>query len=474
MRTLICTLLFTLAVAAVAAEPPNIVFILADDMGYGDPGFNNPDSKIATPNLDSLAAEGMRFTDAHAPAAWCVPSRYGFMTGRYPLRSSLRWQREAVIRPGRVTVASLLKKAGYTTAMVGKWHLGFEGGPEYDFDRPMAGGPVDHGFDSYFGIPASLDIPPYYYIRDRRPVAPPTGSIGDSNSEGWSPIQGAFWRKGGLAPGFKHVEVLPTFEREAVKRIEEHGKASSGKPLFLYVAFTAPHTPWLPTTEFEGKSKVGMYGDFMMQVDHTVGQILKALERAGMKENTLVVFTSDNGPVWFANNIEDYGHNCVGPLRGMKADSWEGGHRVPFAARWPGKIKAGTSSDQFLTFTDMMATFAAAAGVSVPEGAGEESINVLPAMLGKDGGKPIRTAAVLKETATVVREGKWKLITHLGSGGFSKPRSFEPMSSGPEGQLYNLADDIGETNNLWNERPDIVKQLSKMLEPYSPKAQSAP
>ena len=452
------------------AGPPHIVFILADDMGYGDVRANNPGSRIPTPHIDRIAAEGLRFTDAHAPAAWCVPSRYGLLTGRYPVRSALRWREEAVIEPGTETLATMLRRQGYATAMVGKWHLGFDGGPDYDFTRPMTGGPLDHGFDSYFGIPASLDIPPYYYIRDRAPEAPPTERVAASGSDGWSPIQGAFWREGGVAPGFKHVEVLPRFTAEAVSLIERH--AGADKPLFLYMALPAPHTPWLPTGEFAGKSEVGMYGDFMMQVDDTVGQILNALDRAGMAENALVIFASDNGPVWYDTDVDRFGHDAAGGLRGMKADSWEAGHRVPFLARWPGRIQPGGVSTQLLCFTDMMATLAAATGAT-PESAAD-SVNLWPAFTGEDGGAPIRDHLLIKEAATVMRQGDWKLITHLGSGGFSEPRRVEPADGGPRGQLYNLAEDLGETNNLWLERPDVVARLSGLLEGYQTKAESAP
>jgi len=475
---LLLTALILSACSSVAPEGdaarPHIVFILADDMGYGDVSSNNTRSRIQTPGIDRLAAEGMRFTDAHAPAAWCVPSRYGLLTGRYPVRSSLRWREEAVIHPGRETLATLLRDHGYSTAMVGKWHLGFDGGPGYDFSQPLTGGPLDHGFDSYFGIPASLDIPPYYYIRGRQPVLPPAEEIGGSNSEGWSPIQGAFWRGGGIAPGFRHDDVLPRFEDEAVRGILSHANSEPDKPLFLYLALPAPHTPWLPLGEFEGKSEAGMYGDFMMQVDRTVERVLEALDEAGMAEDTLVFFSSDNGPVWYETDVEKYGHSSTGPLRGMKADSWEGGHRVPFLARWPGKIPAGAVSGQLLCFTDLMATIAAILDAPMPAGEEVDSVSMAPALLGQDDGRPLRSSLLIKETATVIREGDWKLITHLGSGGFSKPRNVEPFEGGPRGQLYNLAEDIEETDNLWRKRPEIVERLTKMLDQYQPKAESAP
>ena len=442
-------------------EKPNIVFILADDMGYGDPGCYNPESKAPTPYIDRLAREGMRFTDAHAPAAVCVPSRYGLLTGRYPFRETLDWRHRAVISPDRPTIASLLKKNGYATAMVGKWHQGFDNGPNHDGSR-LTGGPVDRGFDSYFGIPASLDIPPYYYIRDRKPLAPPTERVGDSNTRGWTRIQGAFWRAGGVAPGFKHEEVLPRFGKEAVATIDRLARATSERPFFLYVAFTAPHTPWLPLERFRGKSGADMYGDFVAQVDDTVGQILGALDRNGLKGSTLVFFSSDNGPVWYPDDVERFGHRSTGPLRGMKGDAWEGGHRVPFIARWPGKISPGSTSDRTICFVDLMATFAAIAGETLPGDAGLDSVDFLPVLLGKAKG-PVREVTVLKQNASVLREGKWKLITHLGSGGFSKPRRPRAKPGEPAGQLYDLEKDPGETDNLWAKRPRIVERLQERL-----------
>jgi arylsulfatase A-like enzyme len=447
---------------AVGPSRPNIVFIMADDMGYGDPGCYNPDSKIATPNIDRIAAQGIRFTDAHSPGPWCIPSRYGLLTGRYPMRAKFAVKRQASIGKDQVTIASVLKKNGYATAMVGKWHLGFDVGWNRDWTQAMRGGPVDVGFDSYFGIPASLDIPPYYYIRDRRPVAPPTGRIGPKNTDGWTNIQGEFWRAGGLAPGFVHEEVLPRFEAEAVKYIDGRSESTDGNPFFLYVAFTAPHTPWSPTKEFQGKSKVDLYGDFVMQVDATVGKILAALERNGMAENTLVVFTSDNGPVWYSQDVEKFAHRSVGSLRGMKSDAWEGGHRMPFVVRWPGRIKAGSTCDQTICFTDMLATFADVVGEELAAADTRDSVSILPLLGGSK--RPVRDVTVLHPRATVLRQGKWKLITHLGSGGFSKPRRINPKPGEATGQLYDLEADPAETTNLWLSRPGTVARLTDLLE----------
>jgi arylsulfatase A len=441
---------------------PNIVFILADDLGYGDPTCYNAESKTPTAHIDRLAREGMRFTDAHAPGSVCIPTRYGLMTGRYPFRRNLKTR--VKIEAGRPTIASLLRRNGYRTAMVGKWHLGFDIGPGHDWSQPLQGGPLDCGFDSYFGIPASLDIQPYYYIRDRYPVAAPTERIEASNTEGWTRVQGAFWRAGGIAPGFKHEEVLPRLGEEAVKIIDQRGRNKSEVPLFLYVAFTAPHTPWLPQGEFRGKSGADIYGDFVMQVDRTAGSILDALDRNHMTENTLVIFTSDNGPVWYPQDAEAFGHRAAGPLRGMKGDAWEGGHRMPFLARWPGRIPSSSTCDATICFTDMMATFAAIVGDKLPPNAGEDSCNALPLLEGKVRDAPIRDVTIHKRSATAIRQGKWKLITHLGSGGMSLRKQETTQKGEPTGQLYDLEADLGETTNLWFDRPDVVRRLTRLLQ----------
>lgn len=458
-----------LIIASAHAAHPHIVLILADDMGYGDPGCYNAESKIPTPNIDRLAAEGMRFTDAHAPGAVCVPSRYGLLTGRYPFRAKLDWRNGPVIDEGRTTIASLLRDRGYRTTMIGKWHQGFTG----DHDQvEKRGGPVDRGFDEYFGIHASTDIPPYYYIHNDRAVALPTNQIPAGSSEGWSPIQGAFWREGGIQPGMRLVDVLPEFTRRAVETIEAHGKSGiKEKPLFLYLALAAPHTPWLPAEKWRGKSGAGLYGDFVMMVDDTVGQVMAALEKSGMADNTLVIFTSDNGPVWLPENVKQFGHSSTGNFRGMKGDAFEGGHRMPFIVRWPasgpgpGKVKPGSTSDQTICHTDLLATFADLTGAKLPPGAGEDSVSFLPALLGQDRGKALRDTLIVESSRGVltIRQGPWKLIPALGSGGFTQPNRVKPGPKDPAGQLYNLANDPGETRNIYTEHPQVVERLTTLL-----------
>ena len=450
----------TLASIPVAlAETPNIVVILADDLGYGDVSAYNPRSKAPTPNIDTLARDGIRFTDAHSPASVCVPTRYGLMTGRYPMRTELPWREHALIDEGRMTLASLLRTAGYATHMVGKWHLGFEGGNAGPRFTNLQGGPLDRGFDTFFGLASSLDQPPFYYIRGRDAVAAPSLSVEASATEGWTRIQGAFWREGGIAPGYTHEGVLPTLVGEAESVITKH---PGEKPLFLYVALTAPHTPWVPTEEFKGKGAAGLYGEFLTQVDASVGRVLEALASAGMRDDTLVIFTSDNGPVWYETDNQRFGHESTGKLRGMKGDSYEAGHRVPFLVRWPDHAPSGVTSDETICFTDMLATFAGLVGLELPGDSGEDSFSVLSAFRGEASDQPLRPSTIYKN-GEVIRMGDWKLLTHLGSGGFSEPRRITPVPGGPTGQLFNLRDDVGERHNLWSENPSIVERLTSEL-----------
>lgn len=451
---------------ALAAESgkPNVLVILIDDFGYGDARCFNDDSKIETPHINALASAGMRFTDAHAPGPLCHLSRYGLITGRYPFRTNVNvWRTKPVIQPDRTTIASLLKDQGYETAMVGKWHLGFN---EQGYDKPLRGGPVDVGFDSFFGIRASTDIPPYFYVRDTMAVSPPTAEIAANNSPGWTKIQGAFWREGKIAPDLKLADVLPRFTDEAVSVIETHADAKSGKPLMLYLAYPAPHTPWLPSKEFAGKSKAGMYGDFAEMVDSQIGRVLKTLKDSGMSDDTLVIFSSDNGPVWYDQDVQKFGHASVGPLRGMKADAWEGGHRMPFIVRWPGKVKAGSTSNQMICFTDLLATFAGITGAKLAPEAGPDSVDFSKVLLGtQPEDQPVRKSLAIRSGRAVmtVRMGDWKLIQGLGSGGFSSPSKIKPTGDEPPGQLYNLADDLGETDNLYLTHPDKVAELTAEL-----------
>lgn len=454
--------------AADLRRRPNILIILADDMGYGDPGCYNKDSKIPTPHMDRLAAQGMRLTDVHTPSSVCTPTRYGILTGRYCWRTKLdrgvlNGYSPALIEPGRMTIASLLKKQGYTTACVGKWHLGLGTQERTDFSQALRPGPNTVGFDYSFIIPASLDMPPYVFVENDRVTEAPTGQIAASAMRRKG--GGGFWREGAIAPGFKHIDVLPTITQKAVDFLQ---KQSKDTPFFLYFALNAPHTPWMPTDEFRGRSKADYYGDFVAQVDATVGRVLNSLDDLKMADNTLVLLTSDNGAHWLPEDIQKWGHRANGLLRGQKADIWEGGHRVPCIARWPGKIPAGSHSDQLVCLTDILATVAALVGSPLPADSGEDSYNFLPVLLARKPERPLRDAIVhhSSDGTFAIRQGPWKLAMALGSHGFSNPKDIKPLPGGPKGQLYNLADDLAETKNLWLEKQDVVQRLTALLEKY--------
>ncbi|MFK7847349.1 MAG: arylsulfatase [Rhodothermales bacterium] len=465
------TLLLSCTLIACEQQPaekqPNIILILADDMGFGDPGSYNPASKVPTPNIDRIAEEGIRLTDAHSPSAVCTPTRYGVLTGRYAWRTQLKkgvlWGYSPnLIDTARVTVASMLQEKGYQTGGVGKWHLGLGEADTTDYFVDLTPGPVDHGFDYYYGIPASLDMQPYVYFENEQVVETPTEEVAFSahrRQEG-----GGFWRAGPVAPSFKHINVLPDITQKAVDFIES--EAADPDPFFLYIPLSAPHTPWLPTAPFKDASGAGYYGDFATQVDWSVGEVLKALDRLSITENTLIVFTSDNGAHWYPKDIETFGHQANGHLRGQKADIWEGGHRVPFVVRWPAEIAAGITSDETTTHTDFLATFAELVGFSLPADAGEDSFSMLSVWKGETPETPIRNSTIHHslDGMFAIRQGSWKLIEGRGSGGFTQPARIDPAAGEPVGQLYNLEDDPSESNNVYLEHPEVVADLLKLLE----------
>ena len=451
LTPLLTVLVLTSLTLAGDKSRPNIIFLMADDLGIGDLGCYNKDTKIKTPNMNRLAKEGMKFTDSHTPSAVCTPTRYGVLTGRYCWRSKLKsgvlWgYSPLLIEPGRVTLASLLRSSGYHTACIGKWHLGLGNRKKTDYSKKLTPGPNSVGFDYFFGIPASLDMDPYVFVENERPVQLPTEKVKGSKHRRQK--GGGFWRGGPIAPDFRHEDVLPKITEKAVKYIDERPKHK--QPFFLYFPLSAPHTPWLPTKEFRGKSGAGYYGDFVTQVDWTVGQILDALDRNNLTENTLIIVTSDNGSHWLPADIVRFGHAANWLFRGQKADIHEGGHRVPFIARWPGHIEPNTTSKETICHTDMLATFAAIVGKEVPKKAGEDSYNILPVLKGKKRDGPIREATVHHSLngTFAIRQGDWVYIEKLGSGGFTAPRVIKPKADGPKGQLYNLAKDIGQKNNV--------------------------
>ena len=479
IRILSIAALACLGARAASAAHPNIVFVLADDLGAGDLGCYNRDSKVPTPNMDKLAGEGVRFTDAHSPSSVCTPTRYGVLTGRYcwrtRLKSGVLWgDGTLLIDPARLTVGKLLQKSGYTTGAVGKWHLGFGAGKKADYSKPLTPGANDVGFDYFFGIPSSLDIPPYLYVRNNLPVKPLSTKVAGSKHRRQK--GGGFWRAGQVSEDFKHIEVLPRIASEAVKFIERSSGNPATQPFFLYFPLPAPHTPWLPVKEFRGRSKAGHYGDFVAQVDHVIGQVAAALEKSGQAKNTLLIVTSDNGSHWPVSDVKKFKHAANGNTRGQKADIWDGGHRVPFLARWPGRIKPGTSNDETICLSDLMATAAAIVGEKLPPNAGEDSYNILPALLGETLERPIREATVHHSVSGMfaLRQGSWKLIVGRGSGGFTAPRKIKPKPGEPAGQLYNLAADPREEKNLYQEKPEVVTRLRKLLNKYRKEGRSAP
>jgi len=442
---------------------PNIVFILADDMGYGDPGCYNAESRIPTPNIDKLADEGIMFTDAHSPGVWCVPSRYGLMTGCYPGRIDLNWRQRALIADNQETLATLLKRHGYSTAVIGKWHLGFD---NINWENPskineLEGSPVEKGFDYFFGMHASLDIPPYFYIENNKVVEPVTDSVPDNSSaDATTPVSGAFWRGGACSPGFKHADVLDVFTQKAKNFINEQKE----KPFFLYFALPAPHTPWLPKAEFVGKSGAGEYGDYVMQVDDVVGEIIKVLEGNGIRNETLVFFSSDNGPVWFERDVQKFEHDASGGLKGMKIDFWEGGSRIPFIATWPGKIMENVKSDKLICFTDMMATFSELTNDTIFSTTQFDSYSILPLLINNNSKERIREELVIEDR--IYRQGEWKYIDGTGLGGLTgrhDPDKVYLDEANNEGELYNLSNDLSEQNNLYEKGHEKVILLKKKL-----------
>jgi len=511
LRTAVIAVAAT-AVAATAlsaaAEPshPNIVYVLADDMGIGDVSCYNDEARLSTPHVDRLAAEGMRFTDAHTPSAVCTPTRYGILTGRYCWRTRLKYRvldgfDPPLIEQGRVTVPTLLREHGYDTACVGKWHLGMQWtdengdpmpavsidrrspprpGHEVDFGVPVTGGPTDVGFDTYFGISASLNMSPFCYLENDRPYRLPVLEQERIRTDFITVDEGV------RSPDFTIHGVLPRLAGEAVKVIERQARERPDHPFFLYAPLTSPHLPVVPNEEYLGHSDCGEYGDFVEETDAFVGAVLEALDRTGLAEDTMVIFTCDNGSLyhWWDSpskagdappdkpngrglSMKEYGHQGNAHLRGAKADIWEGGHRVPFVVRWPGKTPAGAVSDELIELTDLLATCAALVDAELPEGAGEDSRNVLPALLESDPEEPVRDFAVHHSLWGVfaLREGPWKMIPHRGSGGFTRPRELDPEKvGGPPGQLYHLGRDPSETNNVWDEHPDVVKRLRQRLE----------
>lgn len=496
LRSLLLTTLLaaTGLLPAGAAARPNVVFILCDDLGYGDVKCFNPEGKIATPQMDAIAARGMRFTDAHTSSSVCTPTRYGVMTGRYNWRSKLQngvlgGLSPRLIEPGRLTVASFLKSEGYATACIGKWHLGMDWvklpGKEVtelgiekpdqvrnvDYDQPITNGPNSVGFDYYYGISASLDMVPYCFIENDRVAQSPSATLklpmNKGGKESWT-------REGPGSPGFDGAAVLPELTRLAVQWV--HTQAEAKKPFFLYLPLASPHTPIMPSKAWQGRSGLNLYADFVMETDDAIGRVAAALKEKGIDENTLLIVTSDNG----CSPSADYpaltakGHNPSATWRGTKADIYEGGHRVPFIAQWPAVVKAGTSYAHPVCLVDLTATCADALGVKLPGNAAEDSVSLLPALKGQ--ASPVREAVVHHSItgAFSIRQGSWKLELCPGSGGWSDPRPGQEAADAPRVQLYDLSADPAETKNVQAEQPEVVERLSNLLQKYVSEGRSTP
>jgi arylsulfatase A-like enzyme len=463
--------------------------------------MNDSDAAASTPvspNPDApypVTTTRLPISSVHSGSAVCTPTRYGVLTGRYCWRSRLKsgvlsGYSKSLIEPGRATVASLLKSGGYRTGCVGKWHLGLDWatknepednpnwdskgfavpeGLDIDYRYHLRRGPNDFGFDYSYIFPASLDMAPYVYVENNKPVAD-----ADDRTEGFRD-GGTFWREGPMMKGFDFTDVLPHLTSKVADFIDDHAANHSGSPFFLYFPLTAPHWPWLPTDDVRGKSGAGKYGDFVVEVDNMVGRVMETLDRNGLAGNTLFILTSDNGAEWDPSHIEEFGHQANHPdLRGKKRDAWDGGHRIPFIARWPGKIAAGSTSDQTICLTDLSATATAIAGVSLPNDAAEDSYNILPALRGEAAG-PIREATVhhSADGMFAIRQGKWKLVDGQGPGsGNYGPWKAKPGDSA--GQLYDMTGDTSERANVYNDHPEVVEQLKTLLEKYKEQGYSRP
>ncbi len=462
-----------LIVASQAADKPNIIFILADDLGYGDVSCLNPESKLKTPNMDRLAAEGMRFTDAHSGSAVCTPTRYGVVTGRYCWRSRqkagvLNGYSRHLINPDRLTVADVMKNAGYHTACIGKWHLGMDfpkNGKKVDYTQKIKNGPNSLGFDYFFGISASLDFPPYVYMENDR--------FTEVASESFKRVGFPAYSRGGeIAPNFKHVKALDTLTEKAVEFIGKHAKAD--KPFFLYFPLSSPHKPVLPAPRFRGKSGLGWYGDFVMQTDDVIGRVLKALKDNDVDDDTLLMMTSDNASFMYRITKGD-GHTTKQSVqgfkpdvhqsnyhfRGTKADIYEGGHHVPFFARWPKTVKAGTECKTTICTTDLMATCAAVVGTKLPDTAGEDSYNLLPYLMEKASAVPrVNVVNHSINGSFALRNGTWKMIFSDGSGGRQKPKGGRWKKPW---QLYDLENDSSEKTNVIDKYPEVAAEMTKTI-----------
>ncbi|WP_242203078.1 sulfatase family protein [Aestuariivivens insulae] len=472
-------------------NPPNIVYVLADDLGIGDVKAFNANGKIETPNLDKLSADGIIFTDAHTSSSVCTPTRYGILTGRYNWRSELKngvltGTSKALIPNGRATVASFLKENGYYTGFIGKWHLGWDWAKtqsdsllgngwdpgdfkNIDFSKPITNGPNDVGFDYAYGHSGSLDMAPYVYVENGMPTAIPDTITVNKAKYSW-------WREGPTSPDFVHEDVTPNFFRRSFNFIKK--QAQEEKPFFLYLALPSPHTPILPTEEWQGKSGLNPYADFVMEVDDYMGQLQAAIQEAGIEDNTIVIFTSDNGcsPQADYEVLATFDHDPSSIYRGHKADIFEGGHRVPFIVKWPSKVKAGSVSNKTICTTDLFATCADIVNAKLNDNEAEDSFSLFPLLMNNE--QEFKRKATIHSSINgsfAIRQGDYKLVMAPGSGGWSFPRpNSKEEKTLPEIQLYNLVTDPGETQNIYKEHPEKVTELKTLLEKQILEGRSTP
>jgi arylsulfatase A len=452
------------------AQKPNIIYILADDLGIGDVSAYNPEGKIQTTNIDQLAQNGVKFTDAHTTSAVCTPTRYGIMTGRYNWRTTLKkgvlhGYDTPLIDPKRETVASFLQKQGYNTGIVGKWHLGWTWGnieageKKVDFTKQIKNSPNTYGFDYSFCIPASLDMPPYAYVENGFCTSIPKDTcIGRKGIE--------LFRAGIIAPDFQPEEVLGKFTEKALNFINKN--SNKEKPFFLYFPLAAPHTPILPIGKFVGKSNISPYADFVLMVDDVVKQVVETLKKNGVYENTIIVFASDNG---FANPADlqaqlSKGHNPSMIYRGLKTDIFEGGHHVPFIVSWKKAILSPKVSKQLVCTTDFFQTIAELNNKKLNDNIAEDSFSFLSEITGKKTTYEVRKSGIhhSSDGFFAIRKDNWKLIMCSHSGGNGKPKEIsQEAKTLPPIQLYDLSTDIGETQNVYAQHPEIVKELTVLL-----------
>ncbi|MDB4259858.1 arylsulfatase [Akkermansiaceae bacterium] len=496
---LLCSLFSPLA-----AKQPNILILYADDLGYGDLGCYNPDTKIPTPHLNQLAKESMSFTDGHSSSGICTPSRFALLTGRHHWRDFhgiVNVFGSSVFKPERLTLPEMLQEKGYHTAGIGKWHLGWDWdavrnkevkasividgkrkkqqlGPDaFDWSRPIPDGPLAHGFDHYFGDTV-INFPPYCWIEDDKVVKAPD-TIMDSKK--WKPIKEGNWecRPGPMITGWDPYENIPTTTKKGVEYIKAQSKTE--QPFFLYFAYPSPHAPIIPNDEFDGKSQAGPYGDLVNETDHSIGQLLAALKESGQAENTIVIFSADNGPEHYAYQRDTkYDHWSAHPFRGLKRDIYEGGHHVPFIVKVPGVTKPGSRSDALVSQIDIMATLAAITGYELPDkNAAEDSHDLLPLLKGDVASVRSTHIHNTNKNAYAIRDGDWVLVD--AKSGYHSPRKKDwekkhdyPSEERKTPKLFNLKEDIGQRNDLAPNMPDKVKELQSLLKKIREQGYSAP